>query len=137
LLARPAAAALVTVALGVALAVPAPGYLERHGETPAFDVEFIRWIAAHPDFEDGRRPVAMAPRTIGLLAGDDLEHELEFIPADEPCDVVDGRRERGWVVVAKDRSAATSPDSPMRCLREDRPSYDDPHFSAYAPRSSP
>ncbi len=94
----PLAAPLGALALGALLAVPAHGFVARHADTDLFDAEVTEWAADRPEFSDGDGPIAMSPRSLGLLAGDRLQHRLDFVPRHEPCRAVTARLRDGWVV---------------------------------------
>ena len=98
-LVRAATAAVVAVgALG--LAASASGYVKRHAQTNAtFAAPVVRWFADRPDFRDGSAPISTAPQSIGPLAGDRLQHDVELIPGDASCASVRARARRGFVVI--------------------------------------
>ena len=93
----------VLVLLAVVLAVAAPGYIDRHAQVdlrflPGYD-GVVAALNDRDDFADGDETVAMAPLILGTLAGDRLEHPVELIPADEPCERTRRRALSQWVVV--------------------------------------
>lgn len=109
------------VALGaftaLVLAGQAEGYLLRHAGLQLFDRPILGALLRDPTFTFGDgRVVAMAPATLGSLAGERLQHRLELIPADEPCARTRTRPAEGWVV------AQVLPDTPrgralVACMR--------------------
>jgi hypothetical protein len=108
-----ALAAFVTVIL----AGQADQYLIRHAGMQLFDRPVLGALLHDPTFSsrDGR-VTAMAPATLGVLAGEDLQHRLELIPAREPCARTRARVSEGWVV------AQVLPDTPrgralVACMR--------------------
>lgn len=91
------------VALGaftaLVLAGQAEGYLLRHAGLQLFDRPILGALLRDPTFTFGNgRVVAMAPATLGSLAGERLQHRLELIPAGEPCARTRTRPDEGWVV---------------------------------------
>lgn len=108
-----ALAALTTVIL----AGQADQYLVRHAGMQLFDRPVLGALLHDPTFSarDGR-VTAMAPATLGVLAGEDLQHRLELIPAQERCARTRTRITEGWVV------AQILPDTPrgralVACMR--------------------
>ena len=89
------------VAVGaLGLAASASGYVKRHAQTNAtFAAPVVRWFADRPDFRDGSAPISTAPQSIGPLAGDRLQHDVELIPGDASCASVRARARRGFVVI--------------------------------------
>jgi hypothetical protein len=74
-------------------------YLIRHTAVQTIDAGILGAFIRDPVFRaDEGRVVAMGPATLGSLAGERLQHELELIPADEACTRTRSRRRRGWVV---------------------------------------
>lgn len=135
-LALPLAAA---AAGAVALALAAPGFPGRYAESRNIGSELVAWAQTRSDIRDGSIPVAFAPAPVGVLAGDRLRHELELIPADERCERVLARARRGLVVIRRDPlDRFFHPFTAARCLRSQRPLYDDGReFRVYGPPPPP
>jgi hypothetical protein len=120
--------ALLTAA---ALTVAASGFAKRHGGVGRLASSgVVSWFAANVDDD---RPVAFAPQMLAVLAGDHLEHPIEMIPADEPCERT--RARRGYVVIG----TLPLPEKRARfdalgCLSAERPAYADPSFRVYRRR---
>jgi hypothetical protein len=126
------------------LAVPASGYVARHGRThETLDVGLARWFAKQRAFARDSRPVSLVPTAIGVLSGDRLRHRVELIPPDATCADLHRRAREGWVVVRN-----TPPPDPFKrdfpnvvraldtaiCLAAERPVYDDGVTRVYAQR---
>jgi hypothetical protein len=95
-----AAAMVLALACAGALAVAAPGYVERNASTDTtFAAPLLRWFSTQPAFRDGSDPIATTAPRIGLLAGAQLRHGLALIGEHEPCAAVRARERHGWVVV--------------------------------------
>jgi hypothetical protein len=85
---------------GALLAIPAGGFVERHGQTGSSLVApVVRYLASDAQFEDGDEPVATLPAYIGPLAGDRLRHELKAIPLDASCPATARRARTEWLVL--------------------------------------
>lgn len=123
----PAAALLAALALTVA----ADGFGRRHGGVGRLASSgVVSWFAANVDDE---RPVAFAPQVLGVLAGDHLEHPIEMIPADEPCERTLARR--GHLVIGTLPLAdKRAPFNALACLSGLEPAYADPSFRVYTRR---
>jgi hypothetical protein len=119
-----ACGAAVAVALGVAGAVAANGYVERHGETGTRESGLARWFALQPDWRDGSRTVVSTWSLVGTLAGDRLQHPLVLVGAREACE---RGRSAGWLVV--DRAEARLRRAPGCAVA---PGYADHDYQAYA-----
>jgi hypothetical protein len=105
-------------AAGLLLAASAPGLAERHAGTGLYDAEVVGWAADQASFEDGDGPIAMAPLTLGVLAGDRLQHRLELVQLDERCFDTRRRLDGGWVV----QQLPSPPGAAItRCLGEASP----------------
>jgi hypothetical protein len=117
-LAIPARAVPVLVAASAALfAIPASGFVQRHGDTrPPLVAPVVQRLAADPKFRDGTNPVATTPSYIGPLAGDRLRHRLEAIPRREPCAAVARRAERQWLVIYGGPLGGIPPSAFRSCL---------------------
>ena len=102
----------VAVAAGTVLAIAAPGYVARHGETFGVEVsgysKLLSALAARPGYEGGAQPVAMGAAAFALLGGDELRHPVVYVPSTQPCGRIRAHADRGWLVVADARVAATS-----------------------------
>ena len=124
----PAAAVVV----GAALALAAPGYVDRHADVRLVDEGLMRALAAQPGFEDGDGDVAMGPATVALAGGDRLRHRVPLIGEGESCEAVRARRRQGWVVLQLEPPT----DSYRRlaaCLGGARPAWRDGFYELYAP----
>jgi hypothetical protein len=131
----PAAAALAAAALGAALAIPAAGFLTRHGDTrPVLTETITRWLAADPGFASGDDGVATSPAYIGPLAGDRLSHDLSALDGRDSCATIRARAARSWVVVYGGPVRGATPAQVARCLAPARPAFDNGAFAAYRPR---
>jgi hypothetical protein len=128
---QPGLVAVVAAAALVTLVVP--GYVERHARSrPYHASDLVAWFQAQPGFASDERPVAMAPTTLAILAGDRLERRVELIPADASCAALAQRRQRGWVVI-RDRINRDTlhPFTADRCLAGEEPVYRNPAFRVY------
>jgi hypothetical protein len=95
----PLGAAAAGVAAALVLADGATDFAWRHGRTKATEGALvIPWFAAQSEWRDGDTPIFFVDQGVALLAGDRLQHRLEVIPPDEPCDGVLARAREGWVV---------------------------------------
>jgi hypothetical protein len=122
--------AVVPVAAWLVLAVAAPRITERHATMGLPDQALMAALVADPDFDGDGREVAMAPATVGLTAGDRLQHHLQLIGQRESCASVDSRLERGWVVLQS--SPRTPTYTRLRaCLRGLRPVHRDPVYELF------
>jgi hypothetical protein len=118
-----AGAAAVVVA-GVAGAVAADGYVQRHAETGTRESHLAGWFASQPEWRDGSAPVVSTWSLVGTLAGDRLQHPLALVGALEACERA---RSAGWLVV--DRKEARLRRAPGCGVP---PGYSDPDYQAYA-----
>ena len=87
----------VGLACAVGLALAADGYVERHAETGLPDGMLLR--AGVPGLVNGSRAIASAPGTVVMLRGDELEHRLSLIAADETCVGLRVRLSEGPIVL--------------------------------------
>jgi hypothetical protein len=134
-LARIALPAGAVIALAVAGALAAPGYLERHVATGRdFESPVLARLAADPRFRDGSEPVAVTFSEIGVLAGDRLRHRLDLIGQRESCAALRARRVRGWVVVPLSRTAPPQRTAIARCLGP--PALRDARYAIWFPIGS-
>jgi hypothetical protein len=129
---KPSAAAVriggLAAAAGVALllAATAPGFLERYARTGNFGSPVTEWLQSRKVYRDGSQPVYFAPAPFAVLAGFDLAHRIEVIPAREDCAGVRRRARRGFVVVRRfvfERFVTSF--TADECLRGVRPVYTD------------
>lgn len=112
--------------------------LPRHAATGFYDAELVRWWAGRTD----RRPVAVSPWAIGMLAGDRLEHEVRLIPAGEGCARTRARLQEGWVVVTTwargqgypERRSLLTDGRAFACVRDLPAAFDDGRFRVIAPQ---
>lgn len=127
---------LVATAAAVLIALATPGFPDRYAEAQNIGSGLVGWAESTPSFSDGSTPVAFAPAPIGVLAGAGLRHELEVVPAREPCDRVRARARRGLVVIRRDpHQRFLHPSTAPRCLRGEPPLMDDGReFRVYGPR---
>lgn len=130
-----ACAAVAPVAAAVALALAAPGYVERHARTNAtFATPVIAWFAAQEEFRDGDAPISMSPQVIGPLAGDRLQHDVQLIPGLASCREVRARAREGFVVV-NDLPALTrsylEPYRAAECLAGEQEIFSDAGLRVY------
>jgi hypothetical protein len=138
----PLVATAVVVALALALA--APGYLDRHGQaSTAFDPGVSRFLAAQPGYGDGDAPVALAPSMAGPLAGDRVRHRLSLLRTGTPCSAVRRAARSGYVVLRAVRSIELqrrprivfpAPVTARACLAPARPIYARNGVEVYALR---
>ena len=130
-----AAGASVAVAAALALTVIANGFVARHGGVyghPSADA--VLWLAANPAYRDGDAPVAFAPVPLGPLAGDHLEHRLELIGADEPCERIRARMRSEWLVVGtRVEPSVLGSFTAAECTRSIRADFEDDDYRVFAP----
>ncbi len=128
---RPALAAAVIGATAL-LAIPASGFMRRHGATKSSLVApAVTWLARQEPFEDGNAPVATTPAYIGALAGDRLQHRLEAIPQSPSCAQVRDRAQREWLVIYAGALGGAAPQPIRRCLAA--PAFDNGQIAIYRP----
>jgi hypothetical protein len=126
----PAVAALAVGAAAL-LAIPASGFVRRHGETKwALVFPVVSWMESQPAFRDGHSPVATTPAYIGPLAGDRLTHRLEAIPRSEGCREVAARARSQWLVIYGG-PPGVAPATLKPCLPP--PAFDDGRLTGYRP----
>jgi hypothetical protein len=138
----PLVATAVMVALALALA--APGYLDRHGQaSTAFDPGVSRFLAAQPGYGDGDAPVALAPSMAGPLAGDRVRHRLSLLRTGTSCAAVRRAARSGYVVLRavrsielqrRPRAVFPAPVTARACLAPARPIYARNGVEVYALR---
>jgi hypothetical protein len=111
------AAVCAAVIAGALLALPADGFVRRHGYTGEADVaRAARWLAADPSFASGDEPLATTPAHIAPLAGDRLQHRLVAIPRGETCAALARRARTQWLVVYGGPLGGKAPAEVRRCL---------------------
>jgi hypothetical protein len=117
------AAAVVTVSL---LALSAPGWLWRESFDGSYEHALLRFMLTRPGFATGHQPISFAPAVVASLAGWQLTHPIELIPAREPCYDVRARLRTGWVVLFPGEYVAgiTAPFDAPACLAAEKPIYD-------------
>jgi hypothetical protein len=130
------ARAAVVIAAGIAggalLALPATGFVKRHGEAnSALVAPVVRWLSAQPSFRDGSSPVATTPAYIGVLAGDRLRHRLEAIPPRSSCAEAARRAPHEWLVIYGGPLGGVAPDAVRHCLPP--PAFDNGPMTVYRP----
>jgi hypothetical protein len=125
----------VPVAAGVlaaaGLTLGAQGYSARHVALEIGDQRLLAAALARPEYAQGRFPIAMAPATNALLAGDELAHPVRLIPGGTSCTDVRRQRREGWVVLQR------LPSTPQyrrlaACLRDDPPVFSDAGYELHA-----
>jgi hypothetical protein len=126
------APALVVGACAV-LAVPAGGFVRRHGETGSSALALaVTWLANDPQYSSGDAPLATTPAFVGPLAGDRLQHRLEAITAHESCATVAARARSQWLVVFGGPLGGKAPEQVKRCLGGS--AFDNGMVAIYRPR---
>jgi len=133
--ARPALRVGALTAAGVlaatGLALGAQSYLARHVVLEIGDQGLLTAALARPDYPGGSFPIAMAPATNALIAGDDLAHPVRLVEDGTSCAEVRRRRRAGWVVLQK------LPPTPQyrrlaACLRDRPPVFSDFGYEIHA-----
>ncbi|MGH2917217.1 MAG: hypothetical protein ACRDLS_01255, partial [Solirubrobacteraceae bacterium] len=129
------AGGLAAAVAAVALAVAAPGYIERHARTHAtFGTPIVSWFAGQKDFKDGDLPIFLSPQAVGPLAGNELQHDILLIPGKTPCAEVLERAREGYVVI-RDLPALSrgylAPYQTDKCLAGERSIYRGKDFQVY------
>jgi hypothetical protein len=123
---------VILVAAAALLAIPASGFVKRHGDThSALVSSVVIRLAADGHFKDGSRPVATTPAYIGPLAGDQLRHRLEAIPKTETCAQTRVRGLSQWLVIYGGPLGGIAPASVRRCLP--RPVFDNGPITVFQP----
>jgi hypothetical protein len=111
------AAPVLVVAATALLAIPASGFVQRHGDTKFASLSVaVSWMARDPQYRDGDDPVATTPAFVGDLAGDRLQHRLVAIPDSATCAQLTARSRRQWLLVYGGRLGGISPAAIKRCL---------------------
>lgn len=129
-------APLLALFLGALLALPAAGFVARHGATRSLlAAPVVNRLVADPSYRGGARPVTTTTVSIGTLAGDHLEHRLETIPVVETCAGVAARVRTQWLVVFAQPGPldGTAPLPVRRCLHGVRPTLETPEYLVYRP----
>lgn len=93
---------ITVLVLAVGFGLLAPGFGVRHGRTLEFDAGLAAFLSTVPDFRDGDEPVFMGPVLSGVLAGDELQHDVRLIETGASCSSVERHRRGGWVVLRED-----------------------------------
>jgi len=134
------AVALAAAVAPAGLAVAASGYVERHARTNAtFATPVIAWFTGLKEFRDGDAPISLSPQSIGPLAGDRLQHNVELLPGKTPCPEVLARARRGFVVVGDLPELARRYIPPYRageCLAGENASFTGAGFRVYRLRGT-
>jgi hypothetical protein len=120
----------LAVASTVGLAAAASGVAERHTRVAMYDAPLLDALTQDPSFDADGRDMAMTPATLGLAAGDELQHDLQLIPGREPCPAVRRRLTRGWVIIQIRPPTATA-ERMRACLHGIRPVHVDPTYELY------
>jgi hypothetical protein len=129
-----AAGALGAAALAATLAIPAAGFLARHGDTrPVLTETITRWLATDPRYMAGESGVATSPAFLGPLAGDELGHDLSALAGRDSCATIRARSQHSWVIVYGGPVRGATPAQVARCLAPARPAFDNGAFAAYPP----
>lgn len=125
-------AVAAAVVATIALAAAADGFLGRHTRARAVESDLVARFLAVPGFAGGDSPVAFAPQAAAGLAGDRLDHRLEFIGREESCARVRERTRRGWVVIRglplQDRLASYSARA---CMAGTAPAFVSGDYAVY------
>jgi hypothetical protein len=125
---------LGAVAAAALLAIPASGYVQRHGRvSQLFSSSAVRWLAAESRFRDGDDPVAISPAPIAALAGDDLDHRQEVIRRGAQCESIPARAVSHWLVIYGGTGGQAIPASVGRCLPRRRPAFTGRSLVIYRP----
>jgi hypothetical protein len=123
---------VLVAAAAILLAVPASGFVKRHGATnSALVSSVVSWMAAEPQFRGGDAPVATTPAYIGALAGDRLRHRLEAIPKSSTCAQTAARGQTQWLVIYGGPLGGVAPARAKRCLP--RPAFDNGPITVFRP----
>lgn len=131
---RPATTGLAAAIVAAPLALPASGFLARHGDTrPVLTETITRWLAADPGYRASDAGVATSPAFIGPLAGDRLEHPLSALDGRDSCATIRARARGAWIVVYAGPMRGATPAQVSRCLHGLKPAFDNGAFSAYRP----
>ena len=130
----PIAIGLLAALPAAALAIPASGFLERHGETgPVLTETITRWLAADPGYRAHPDGVATSPAFIGPLAGDRLDHRLSALAGRDSCATIAARARNSWVIAYGGPVRGATPAQVSRCLGGAKPAFDNGAFAAYRP----
>lgn len=130
---------LLAVALAALAGLNAQGLVARHGATLSLSTApVVNRLVGDRDYRTRASPVATNPLYIGVLAGDDLGHPLEAIPAGEPCSEVAARARRQWLVVYAHPGPldGASPLPVQSCLSGARATLETGSFDVYRPSGS-
>jgi hypothetical protein len=110
------------VAAGLALALAAPGYVERHAASARlFGADVTRMLAGQRAFREGSQRVFGAPFVLGPLAGDRLQHRFAWLPPSAPCPQVRRRLQEGYLLLLDPPAPGAPPSPSKRCLAGVRP----------------
>lgn len=125
----------LTIGAAALLAIPASGWVARHGETQGdFDAGLAHVLSSRDQYRNGNQPIWMAPVLAGPLSGDSLQHDLLLIPASESCQRVAARRRSGWVILQKQAALRRTIGYTVGdCLTRERPLAVVNGFRVYAP----
>jgi hypothetical protein len=135
----------LALVIAAVLSVASTGFLARHARVPSeVDSTVAAFLVARPGFADGVEPVATAPVSLGVEAGDRLVHSLALVGQREPCANIRARARRGWVVVrvlgpqpVPGHPGAFFPlrGSAQGCLASERPRFVNAYYRIYGPPS--
>ena len=116
--------AVAAVLGGVALSMPASGYVERHAAAAKlFGSDATRYLAAQP------RSATVSRRWRGRRScsapwpGDRLQHRFAWLPASTPCAEVRRRARAGYLLLLELPATGTPPSPSIRCLKGQRPAF--------------
>jgi hypothetical protein len=131
---KPAALVVACTLAAALLAIPASGFLRRHGDTrPVLTETITRWLAANATYRAHPDGVATSPAFIGPLAGDRLDHHLSALAGPDSCATIAARNRHSWLVVYGGPVRGATPAQVRRCLRGAKPAFDNGAFVAYPP----
>jgi hypothetical protein len=131
----PAAVGLAAALVACGLAIPASGFLARHGNTrPVLTETITRWLAGDPGYKrSSTSGVATSPAFIGPLAGDRLDHRLSALTRRDSCATIAARARHSWLIVYAGPVRSATPAQVSHCLGGMRPAFDNGAFAAYRP----
>lgn len=134
---RRALAAAGALVGGLALSLPAAGYVERNARIAAAPSVEIPRFFTEPAAPPERAAVAFSPASDARVAGDRLRRPLRVVPRDAPCE----RYRRDWAVLTTSSSVLNTvsdldlaPGALERCIYSDPPLVSSPSVAIYPPR---
>jgi hypothetical protein len=124
-----AGAAVLLAALSLSVIAHRFGH-RQGGQTWLASASVVTWMVDQPRFAEGDDTVHFAPTMLAPLAGNSLEHTLDLIPREEPCERVLARR--GWIVIGTPPFEERRPRFTARdCLESEQPLYRDQNYRVY------